>query len=127
MFDCHVATEHTEACTSDPDVCKHWCCKVTYWRADGALRVSSVATPHVRERDARHAPRGSSPAWEKGLVGEHRPDGSFMPLLDKDCTAMTLGQAQHLGGSRYVEERLRETKDPNAQLQPASAGASPGE
>lgn len=121
-FHCDRERYHPDGpCVQDPDVCGHWCCKVVYWNHQGGLRVSSDATPHVRERDARHAPRGSDPAWEKGLVGEHRPDGSFMPLLDNDCTAMTIGQAKHLGGSRYVEERLRATKDPHAQQLAATA------
>jgi hypothetical protein len=119
-FVCEGGTQYHEGpCDVDPDACGHWCCKARYWQRAGGLRLSSDAVPHVRERDARHAPRGSDPAWEKGLVGEHRPGGTFMPLLDKECLPMRVGEVQHLGGSRYVRDRLRETKNPDAQGAPA--------
>jgi hypothetical protein len=114
-----AAGYHDGPCFDDPDVCGHWCCKVAYWQGQGGLRLSSEIVPHVRERDARHAPRESNNSWEAGLVGEHRRGGDFMPLLDKDCLPMRQGEVQHLGGSRYVEERLRRTKDPAANGVPA--------
>lgn len=119
-FVCEGGTQYHEGlCTvGDPDTCGHWCCKARYWQRAGGLRLSSEIVPHVRTRDAQHAPRETNNSWEAGLVGEHRRSG-FMPILDKDCLPMRQGEVQHLGGSRYVEDRLRRTKDPAANGVPA--------
>lgn len=45
--------------------------------------LSSAATPtRTQRRPFRPGPRFNS--WEKGVKGEHRPDGSFMPYLNGD-------------------------------------------
>lgn len=47
------------------------------------IALSSAATPTRQgRRPFRPGPRFNS--WEKGVAGEHRPDGSFMPYLNGD-------------------------------------------
>ena len=43
------------------------------------LRYSATATPNARASNV--PPRTPDPAWERGLAGERRPDGSFCPYL----------------------------------------------
>lgn len=103
-------------CTQDPDACRHFCCKMRYLQgrngSGGSLRLSSTIVPHVKERDARHEPRASDNSWEKGLVGEHRVDGSFMPLLDSAGDPVTNGEAKRHGGSSWVDRTMREIRRP---------------
>lgn len=48
-----------------------------------SFNVSAKALP---SRQNTVPPRAADPTWEKGLVGENRPDGSFMPYLKPDGT-----------------------------------------
>jgi hypothetical protein len=43
------------------------------------LSFSADATPTARAR--RPFRKAEQPSWEKGISGEHRVDGSFMPYL----------------------------------------------
>lgn len=50
-------------------------------RREGFGYVSRSATPsRTYKSDPTRRPRFNS--WEKGVSGEHRPDGSFMPYLN---------------------------------------------
>lgn len=60
--------------TYDPD------CYGCRLRHKGVL-VSPAATPTRRNKVP---PARANPAWENTTVGEHRPDGSFMPLLSEE-------------------------------------------
>ena len=54
-------------------------------------------------------PRKADPSWEKGVAGEHRPDGSFMPYLrPDDQTPMKVKEFAE-GRTKY-EKRLREMR-----------------
>jgi hypothetical protein len=77
------------------------------------VSVSPAATPSRRNTkpSTTFAPRNS---WERGVAGEHRPDGSFMPLLD--------ASGQSLGLKEYGERR-REVDAQVARLKTAPAAA----
>jgi len=71
-----------EGCT------EHYGCRL---RAKG-ISLSSAATP---TRTARTPYRPiKQPSWEKGIEGQHRPDGSFMPLLNDKGKPMGVYEAQ---------------------------------
>lgn len=114
-FVCTTTTEHADACSCDPDLSGHWCCKVAYWRSNGGLRLSSDALPHVRERDARHEPRQPDNSWEKAEIVDRRVDGTSMPLLDHQCLPVTNGEAKRHGGSSWVDRTMREIRRPDPQ------------
>lgn len=85
----------------------HFACRL---RAKG-LSYSSKATPTARVHKV--LPRTPDPAWERGIVGEHRPDGSFMPYLAPD-TRSPLRVHQHAGIRSDVAEQVTRLKtDPN--------------
>jgi hypothetical protein len=66
-------------CTVD-GCTEHYACEM---RAKG-VAVSPSATPN-RTANRRQAMRPVvAPSWEKGTVGEKRPDGSTMPYLGSD-------------------------------------------
>jgi hypothetical protein len=51
-------------------------------RRGGGLQIPPSATPTRTPQFAPRQPRFNS--WEKGVAGETRPDGSFMPYLATD-------------------------------------------
>lgn len=58
--------------------CEAYACKL---RRKG-IALSSAATPtRTQNRPFRPGPKFNS--WEKGVAGEHRADGSFMPYLNE--------------------------------------------
>lgn len=48
------------------------------------LRSLSFGSVPGANRDPKGKRAKQNPAWERGLKGEHRRDGSFMPYLGKD-------------------------------------------
>lgn len=64
-------------------------------RAKG-VQVSPAATPN--RRNVKPSTTAADPAWERGIPGEHRPGGSFMPYLD-------VGTGKHLGVKQFSEHR----------------------
>lgn len=64
-------------------------CDGEYRRVWGTFQVDPRATPnrrHVLPSDPRKINwiSKNEPSWEKGVSGERRADGSFMPYLDKE-------------------------------------------
>jgi hypothetical protein len=47
----------------------------------------------------------AEPSWERGIAGERRPDGSFMPYLSGDGSPMGVHEAQSRHGD--IEEMRR--------------------
>lgn len=96
-------------CVHRDDDC--WGCRI---RAKG-VQVSPSATPSRRNTIP---PRTADPAWERGLAGERRCDGSFMPYLNEHGSPLHVKEA----GERRHEinaqvDRLR--GDPNVFAQVA--------
>lgn len=61
-------------------------------------------------RTSNGKPAKHNPAWERGVKGEHRADGSFMPYLDKDLAPIGLkqwGEERHKFEANLAE--LRQT------------------
>lgn len=87
----------------------HYACRL---RAKG-VQVSPAATPsRVAVRVQPHRPI-VEPSWEKGIVGERRVDGSFMPVLAPGTTR-PLGVHERAGNRTKVEEGIKRLKsDPD--------------
>ena len=61
----------------------------------------------------RVPPRKQDPAWERGVAGEHRPDGSFMPYLrPADQTPMKV--KEFADNRTKYEKVLREMRSSKA-------------
>src|SRR5690606_12926783 len=89
----------------EPGCIRHYGCVL---RAKG-IAVAPTATP---TRANRVPPRKADPAWERGVAGEYRRDGSFMPYVHPNGSPIHVKEA----GERRHElatqlDRLR--KDPN--------------
>jgi hypothetical protein len=67
------------------------------------VRLSTSCTPS-RNNDA--APATANPAWEKGVVGEHRRDGSFMPYIENH-TMNAIHVKEFAENRRHYESELR--------------------
>lgn len=66
-------------------------------------------------RKATGKPRPmQAPSWEKGIAGEHRPDGSFMPYLSAEQEYAPIG-VKEFGERRHeITEQVNRLKtDPN--------------
>lgn len=59
------------------------------------LQVAPSATPN---RHNRHAPaKQEPPNYNKQVMGEHRPGGTFMPYLNPDATPIRRKQWENKG------------------------------
>jgi hypothetical protein len=63
-----------------------------------SLRFGRVPGGNSTEKGIRAKP---NPAWERGIKGEHRPDGSFMPYLNGDMDPIRM---KDWGENRRVYE-----------------------
>lgn len=87
---------------------EHYACRL---RAKG-LHFSATATPTARASSA--PPRTPDPAWERGIVGERRPDGSFMPVLRPGSVGTPLRVHEHSSIRGQVDEGIKRLKtDPH--------------
>ena len=71
-----------EGCT------EHYGCRLRAKGISLSSAVTSTRTPRLPYRPPRQ------PSWEKGIEGQHRPDGSFMPVLNDKGNKMGVYEAQ---------------------------------
>lgn len=77
-----------------------------------SIAVSDDAMPNRRDSRPFVPPRRANPTWERGVAGERRADGSFMPILD--TAGGRMGVKAYSENRHQVEERVRQLKtDPN--------------
>jgi hypothetical protein len=69
------------------------------------IRLSAAAIP---SRQNSVPPTTPNPAWERGVAGEHRPDGSFMPYLTPDREPMPI--KQYTETRKSVDNAVRRLK-----------------
>lgn len=83
----------------------HYGCRL---RAKGV----AVAPSAMPSRRNTVPPRRADPAWERGVAGEHRPGGGFMPFLGDDGKPMPV--KEHGERRTEVAGRVKRLKsDPN--------------
>lgn len=66
-------------------------------------KVRSIQFPRARDRSK--PPRTPNASWERGIAGSHRPDGSFMPILDERWAPMSL--KEYASKRSIIAERRR--------------------
>lgn len=98
----------------EPGCLAHYGCRV---KAKG-IQVAPSATPS-RRNDA--APAKANPVWERGRVGERRPDGSWMPYLSPK-TGKPMGVKEFAQGRRGFTQQLRALKSDPSVLSRERAG-----
>jgi hypothetical protein len=75
------------------------------------IALSASATP---SRQNSVPPRAADPAWERGVAGEHRPDGSWLPYLNSNLDPMPI---KEYGENRHqVDEGIRRNKSPEQKV-----------
>lgn len=72
------------------------------------VQVLPSATPSRTSNRRQPVRPMSDPSWEKGVAGETRPDGSFMPYLNEHREEM--GVHEFANRRREVEGVVRELK-----------------
>lgn len=93
------------AICSIPDCADHYACRM---RAKG-VRVSTEATPtRVANRPQPYRPM-AEPSWEKGVAGEHRPGGTFMPYLNENREEM--GVHEHASKRHEVQDAVHRLRN----------------
>ena len=103
--ECHVQYELVQQIADNPDeVCQD--CGGTVKRILQAPALTAAAAP---SRMNKVPPPQADPAWERGIAGEHRRGGTFVPYLD--------GEGQRIGVKDFADNRkkyeriLREKKN----------------
>lgn len=80
-------------------------------RAKG-IGFSAAAMP---TRQNSVPPRAADPAWERGVAGEHRPDGSFIPYLNA-TTSEPIG-VKEFGEKRHIyEQAIQDLHSPDTKV-----------
>lgn len=78
--ECLEEYERTQLVVDNPDkVCQD--CGGTVKRI---LQVPALTAAAAPSRMNKVPPPQANPAWERGIAGETRRDGSFVPYLDKE-------------------------------------------
>jgi hypothetical protein len=54
-------------------------------------------------------PPKANPAWERGIAGEHRPGGTFVPYVDSE--GKRIGVKKFADNRKKYERILREKKN----------------
>ena len=102
---CLEQYERTQLISDDPDtVCQD--CGGTVKRILQAPALTAAAAP---SRMNKVPPPQANPAWEKGISGEHRRDGSFVPYVHADGSRIGV---KEFADNRTKDERIiREKKN----------------
>ena len=103
--ECLVEYERTQQITDNPDkICQD--CGEAVKRVHQAFALTAAAAP---SRQNKVPPPKANPAWEKGIAGEHRPGGTFVPYLKNDGSQ--IGVKEFADNRTKYERILREKKN----------------
>jgi len=87
----------------------HYACGL---RAKG-VQVSPAATPNRRAARTQPIRPMQEGSWEKGIAGERRPGGSFMPYL-RPGTTSPMSLKEQADRRSQIESQVKQLKsDPN--------------
>ena len=102
--ECLVEYSRTQQIADSPDeICQE--CGEAVKRILQAPALTAAATPSRRNKVP---PSKANPAWEKGIAGEHRRDGSFVPYLKRDGSQV--GVKEFAANRTKYERILREQR-----------------
>ena len=103
--ECLEQYERTQLVADNPDtVCQD--CGGTVKRILQAPALTAAAAP---SRMNKVPPPQANPAWEKGISGEHRRDGSFVPYVHADGSR--IGVKEFADNRTKYERIIREKKN----------------
>jgi len=103
--ECLEQYEQTQLISDDPDtVCQD--CGGTVKRILQAPALTAAAAP---SRMNKVPPPKANPAWEKGIAGQHRRDGSFVPYVHADGSR--IGVKEFADNRTKFERIIREKKN----------------
>jgi hypothetical protein len=94
----------------DPDKVCQDCGEETAKRILQAPALTAEAAPSQMNKVP---PPQANPTWEKGISGEHRRDGSFVPYLDSE--GKNIGVKKFADNRKKYERKLREVRNPTTQ------------
>ena len=91
--------------TDNPDeICQE--CGEAVKRVHQAFALTAAATPSSRNKVP---PPQANPVWERGIAGEHRRGGLFVPYLDAE--GKRIGVKKFADNRTKYERILREKKN----------------
>ena len=100
-----VEYERTQQISDNPDeICQE--CGEAVKRVLQVPALTAAATP---SRKNKVPPPKANPAWERGIAGEHRPGGTFVPYLDSE--GKRIGVKKFADNRTKYERILREKKN----------------
>ena len=103
--ECLEQYERTQLVADNPDtVCQD--CGGTVKRILQAPALTAAAAP---SRMNKVPPPQANPAWEKGIAGQHRRDGSFVPYVHADGSR--IGVKEFADNRTKYERIIREKKN----------------
>ena len=94
--ECHVQYELVQQIADDPDKVCQDCGEETAKRILQSPALSAAAAP---SRMNKVPPPQADPSWEKGVSGEHRRDGSFVPYVDTE--------GNRIGVKKFADNRTK--------------------
>lgn len=104
--ECHVQYELVQQIADDPDKVCQDCGEETAKRILQSPALTADAAPSTKNNVP---PRRADPAWERGLAGTTRRDGSFVPYRGADGN--TIGVKQFADNRTKYERIIREQKN----------------
>ena len=103
--ECLVQYERTQLIADNPDmICQD--CGEAVKRVLQVPALTAAATPSRRNKVP---PPKANPAWERGIAGEHRRGGTFVPYLDSE--GKRIGVKKFADNRTKYERILREKKN----------------
>ena len=103
--ECLEQYERTQLVADNPDtICQD--CGGTVKRILQAPALTAAAAP---SRMNKVPPPQANPAWEKGIAGQHRRDGSFVPYVHADGSR--IGVKEFADNRTKYERIIREKKN----------------
>ena len=104
--ECQVQYELVQRMADDPDRVCQGCGEETAKRILQSPALTADAAPSTKNKIP---PPQANPTWEKGISGEHRRDGSFVPYLDSE--GKRIGVKKFADNRKKYERILREKKN----------------
>lgn len=103
---CMALYERVQSMRDDADTVCVECGEDAAKRILQSPATTAAATPSVKNKVP---PPQANPAWERGIKGEHRRDGSFVPYLDSE--GKRIGVKKWADNRTKYEKLLREKKN----------------
>jgi putative FmdB family regulatory protein len=104
--ECHVQYERVQQIADNPDTVCQDCGEEAVRRILQSPALTAAAAPSTKNKVP---PPQANPAWERGIAGEHRPGGTFVPYLDSE--GKRIGVKKFADNRKKYERILREKKN----------------